>query len=406
MTADTRAQEPRLSKRPELLALTGMRAVAALMVVISHVRLPHGAPRLAHQLAESGYIGVPLFFMLSGFVLAYNYSGLNGLRDGRGVLRFYIARIARVMPLYYAVLIFMAVQRAAEGKGQFHLLRMVFAVQTWSGDIRIGSQVYNGPAWSINVELVLYALFPLLMPLIAWLTTQWGNRALVALIAAAFGVQLLLCALFTVKGWADLSPSDPMSGHRWLYRNPLTRIPDFVMGQCLAILFMRGVRTKVSTANWLQFGAIGVALFLTIIRPWHGPWSGAWRVLSFGALYTVPFCVLLFSLAAGTGIIARMLSRPFWLTLGTASYALYMTHRPIVELMGARGIRASDTIWGYLAIPGLIGLCLLVGEGAHRYIENPCRRIILNWVKRWRRTSPTPPAAAASTAPAPDRIPS
>ncbi len=401
MTTDVRAAEPHLSKAPELPALTGLRAIAALMVVLSHIRLPHGAPALADKAVESGYIGVPLFFMLSGFVLAYNYPRLNGPQDGRGTLRFYIARVARVMPLYYAVLIVLVIQRLAEGRGQFHVIPMLFAVQTWSGDIRIGSQAYNGPAWSINVELFLYLLFPLLMPVLAWLARTWGTRALVVIFAAAFTIQLGLCLVWAAKGWADLFAAHPMSGHRWLYRNPLTRVPDFVMGMCLAMLYARGIRTKAGTATALQLGVVVVTVVLTLVRPWDGPWSGLWRVLSFGALYSLPFAILLLSLAGGTGAVARMLSRPFWLTLGTASYALYMTHRPVVEAMGARGIRASDSVWGYLAIPGLVALCLLIGEGAHRYVENPCRRFILKFVKRYlpaRSEAPAPAAVTASPA--------
>ncbi|AKU17364.1 hypothetical protein VV02_18415 [Luteipulveratus mongoliensis] len=357
--------------------------MAALLVVLSHIGLPDHAPQVAHQVVESGYVGVPLFFMLSGFVLAYSHPDLNGLRAGRATVRFYVARIVRVMPLYWAVLIVLALQRAAEARGQSHLWQMLLGIQTWSADVRVGNQDYNGPAWSINVELFLYLLFPLLMPAVAYIARRWGTRGLMAVLVASFGVQLLLCLIWSVKGWADLPAADPMSGHRWLYRNPLTRIPDFAMGLSLALLFARGVRPTTSRATLVQVGSVLAAAGITALRPWDGAWSGTWRVLSFGALYAVPFSLLLMSLATGTGLLARILSRPLWVTLGTASYALYITHRPIVEYMGADEIQASGTTWGYFAIPGLVGLCLLIAEGGHRYVEQPCRRFGLMLLNRW-----------------------
>src|SRR3954447_18262099 len=63
--------------RSEILALTGIRAAAALAVVIHHIGLPTSAPEPLRNLAASGYIGVPLFFMLSGLVLTWNYSSLT-----------------------------------------------------------------------------------------------------------------------------------------------------------------------------------------------------------------------------------------------------------------------------------------------------------------------------------------
>ncbi len=163
--------------RSEILALTGVRAAAALAVVIHHIGLPTSAPEPLRNLAASGYIGVPLFFMLSGLVLTWNYSSLT-VSSGTRLWRFYLARIARVMPLYWAVLLFLVVQRAARGVPQESLWRHVLAIQTWSGDYSIGQASYNPPGWSICVELFLYALFPLLIPVIAFVSKRFGVAGL------------------------------------------------------------------------------------------------------------------------------------------------------------------------------------------------------------------------------------
>ena len=375
--------------RSEILALTGVRAAAALAVVLHHVGLPVSAPTPLRNLAASGYIGVPLFFMLSGLVLAWNYSTLTVLSPSR-LWRFYIARIARVMPLYWVVLLFLVVQREARNVPQHELWRHLLAIQTWSDDYTIGQASYNPPGWSICVEIFLYAVFPFLVPVIALISRRFGGVGLVALIAFAFAVQVALVAVFTGEGWAFLSVKDPSSGHRWLYRNPLPRLSEFVIGMSLAFLLLRGFRLRVRVAAWLQAACVVVVLVVASL----GPTLWRWQLPAFyGAMWTVPFAVLLLSLAAApTAWLSRFFATRALVTLGTASYAVYLTHRPLLPYLGKdRGSLVADPpVWTqYLAVLVIVGLCLLIGEGAHRLIEVPARRAVLRLVRRPSRPAVT-----------------
>ena len=368
-------QSPPRDKRPELPALTGVRAIAAAMVVISHIRLPQNAPTWAVHVAESGYIGVPLFFILSGIVLAYNYGHINP-RSAREVWNFYVARGARILPLYYAVLIYLAIRREALGYEQLYFWRHVFNIQTWTGSLLAAQQTYNGPAWSINVELFFYALFPLLMPLFVMLSKRFGVRGLASLIVVLAAIQWALCFWFFTTGWADLPAADPASGHRWLYRHPLPRLLEFGMGIALAqILEHRPFERLTDRFHTLiQVAAIAVASIVTVVRPWDGPTAGLWRVASFGALYSIPFILLLWSLASGRGRVARFLSTAPLRSLGVSSFALYLTHRPFLEVLGADVVRESNNLAGWLLMLALLGFTMVIGEGAHRYIERPCHK--------------------------------
>jgi len=371
--------------RSEILALTGVRAAAALAVVIHHIGLPPSAPEPLRNLAASGYIGVPLFFMLSGLVLTWNYSSLT-LLSGARVWRFYLARIARVMPLYWAVLLFLVVQRAARGVPQDALWRHVLAIQTWSGDYSIGQASYNPPGWSICVEVFLYAFFPLLIPVIAFVSKRFGAAGLIWVMAVAFAVQVLLVAVFTAEGWAHLAIDNPSSGHRWLYRNPLPRLSEFVIGMSLAFLLLRGFRLRPRIAGWLQVACVAVVLVVAALGPSHASWE---LPAFYGAMWTVPFAVLLLSLAAApTAWLSRFFSTRVLVSLGTASYALYLTHRPLLPYLGKDrfDLVSSPSGWAvYASVLVTIGLCLLIGEGAHRLIEVPARRAVLRVVAR--RTS-------------------
>jgi peptidoglycan/LPS O-acetylase OafA/YrhL len=320
--------------------------------------------------------------MLSGLVLAWNYSTLT-VRSGARLWRFYLARIARVMPLYWAVLLFLVVQRAARGIPQDALWRHFLAIQSWSGDWVIGQGSYNPPGWSICVEIFLYALFPLLVPVIALVSQRFGIAGLVGLMALAFAVQVVLVAVFTAEGWAFLSAEDPSSGHRWLYRNPLPRLSEFVIGMSLAFLLLRGFRLRARVAGWLQAACVAVVLVLASTGASHARWE---LPAFYGAIWTVPFAVLLLSLAAApTAWLSRFFATRPLVTLGTASYAVYLTHRPLLPNLGKdRGDLLADPAgWApYAAVLLTIGLALLIGEGAHRLVEVPARRALLRLVQR------------------------
>lgn len=371
--------------RSEILALTGVRAIAAIAVVLHHIQVPSSAPDRLRNFIEAGYIGVPLFFMLSGLVLGWNYSTLTP-RAGAKVWRFYIARIARVMPLYWVVLIYLVLMRAARDVPQdASLWRHFLAIQSWSGNWYIGAQAYNAPGWSICVEIFLYALFPFLIPVIAMIARRWGSRGLVAVIAVCWAVQLALVAYFSLKGYADQHAREPTSAHRWLYRNPLTRLPDFVIGMSLAFILMRGFTIRLRTANVLHIVCLAyVVYFGSMARD-----TGFIRSMWYGAMWTVPFALLLLSLAAAPrAVLSRFLSTRGMVALGTASYALYLTHRPLLPGFGQVLVQKAGGITAYLVVLAILGLCLLIAEGAHRYIEVPSRKAILHLARR-REPPPT-----------------
>ena len=388
------------SPKSEILPLTGLRAVAAIAVVIHHIGLPSSAPDGLHMVAQCGFIGVPLFFMLSGFVLAFNYPDLH-FKQGKKVTRFYIARIARVMPLYWAVLTWLVVVRAARGLPQDSSLpRQYLGLQVWSPNLSVSSGMYNAPAWSVCVELFLYATFPFLVVLIAALARRYGARGLLVAMAAAFAVQLVMWAYFALSGRADLPAVDPDSAHRWLYRTPLTRLPEFIVGMSLAFLHLRGFRFPRPVAHVTQAAVVAFVFFACYFRDGT---NGSLGAAFFGTMWTIPFGLLILSLASGHGFFGRFLSTRSMVVLGTASYALYMTHRPLLPRFGADLVHRADGYWGYIMVLVVLGLALIFAEGAHRYVELPCRRAMLHRADKWlfnRNTNTTPAPEGESGAPA------
>jgi peptidoglycan/LPS O-acetylase OafA/YrhL len=362
-------------KKPVLTALTGLRAVAAIGVVVSHTRVPESTPEHLEKIAGWGHIGVPLFFMLSGVVLAYNYPNLRGW-EGRRTVRFYLSRIARVMPLYWAVLLFCASYLWIAGRDNhgWALVQNLLGVQTWSGDLKVAMGYYNSPGWSIGVELFFYLLFPFLIPAVAWLARRFGARGLILLITAMTLIIFGLWAAFYLTGHANLSAVDPTSAHRWLYRNPLCHLPVFVIGMAIAFLIPHSARWSTGRHHVIQAFVFCWVFGLAAFRG-AGP---GWNAGAYGLFFAVPFALALLSLASDRGWMARALSTTMMVRLGLASYALYITHRWFLfDLPAAQAIKTGQGWVPYGALLVTLVVLLLIAEGAHQYIEEPARRWLL-----------------------------
>ena len=359
---------PRTAPRP-LHQLTGLRLFAALAVYFSHVAAPAGSPDWLRALQKSGYAGVTFFFVLSGFVLALNY--FDTLRTPRQVRSYVAARIARVFPLYLVALAWPAVHLWASGKlPEWHLLQKVLGIQAWNPDLHVAFG-FLGPAWSISVELFLYATLPLLVPLVRLLDRHLAT--LLTAIALVLAGLFLLAWLFDAVGRGDLAPADPASAHRWLYRTPLLRVGDFLVGILAARVYLR-IRDRRANARlgaWLVPVAIAATVLLAAQTSLV---NTAW---SWDAMYAVPAVTLILGLAmAPESPVARLLSLRGVVFLGEASFAFYLCHIEVTRLVGAgaweNGVTPQTVV---LELVNLL-FATAVAIGLHVGVERPARSVV------------------------------
>ncbi len=164
----------------EIKALTGLRIVAALWVVLFHFRplLWEASPRLKDDLEpllNAGAQGVDLFFILSGFVLTWNYLDRMGPSFAtRATLHFLWLRLSRVWPVYLVTMHIAALwiiftlhvgnvpSPDADKLTAISYVRQVFLVQLWFEPFFDGTS-FDGPAWSISAEWLAYLLFGVLV---------------------------------------------------------------------------------------------------------------------------------------------------------------------------------------------------------------------------------------------------
>jgi peptidoglycan/LPS O-acetylase OafA/YrhL len=352
-------------------ALTGIRILAAVAVFLSHIAGSTGSasvPGSGHvwTFMAAGYNGVTLFFVLSGFVLAWNYTDRLTPLSRRAVWSFTVARFARIYPMYLVALAVALVPILLTTGVGWDLGLHIFALQAWNSDVAVVTG-YNGPGWSISVEFFLYACFPLLI--VAMARIRRSARALSVVAVSCLLVMFVLAWWFTATGRAEWPSSEAGSAHRWLYLIPVTRLGDFVVGIAMAML-AQAQRPRAWIASVAQ--AVAVVGFVALMA-WPALLFTAW---SWDVAYMLPAALLLWGLASGPRtVLARALGTRLMVLLGEASFAFYLLHVPMLHLLAVH----EDSLLGRLVRTGAqFVVILLAAVIAHLLIERPAQR----WLRR------------------------
>jgi peptidoglycan/LPS O-acetylase OafA/YrhL len=361
-------------KRPRLPALTSLRFFAAFHVVMFHLHALHifEGRGLYQKIASVGYVGVSLFFVLSGFILVYTYAGREWTKA-----EFWRARFARVYPAYLFSLIltgpsFFYVCIKLKGLDipyfawfKTHVVWSVTLVplllQAWWP---MAALAWNGPAWSLSVEAFFYAVFPFLVARLMRVRPQ----SLPPILAASWLVSLALSAGYWLLRPDGVAHTDDIALNLfWLNAlkfNPLARLPEFVMGMCLGFLFLRGAVDRKWASPLLL---AGVAAFLAIVTV--SPWI-PYPILHDSALAPA-FAAIIYGLALRPAWIGPLEVRPLVL-LGDASYTLYLLHSFVLSSY----FSPFGTLRHLTPLGIAIGVCLpiVIALLVYRFIEQPARR--------------------------------
>jgi len=367
--------------RPPLRQLTGLRFWAAFGVALCHYADALGIPAALRFATNFFGSFVALFFVLSGYVLTYNYA--DKLADEGGLGSYFLARVARVVPVYWLTLIATLMLYAACGfglslggpadygnkAGSFVL--NLLALQAWIPDVSI-QQYWNAPGWSISAEMFFYLCFPLLL---RW---RWLNGSTRSIVALWCCMATLLLLYYSACTW--LLAGDPARLHVWLLyavRCPLFGLFCFVLGIHLARSDQAsspGPRVKISGTSLFGWGiAILLASFIVDVykRTPHAFVDPAYVEISATYLIYTPFYYFIISyLREPDGALARALSLPGMVVLGEASYALYLLHWSSLSILssGPAGLRVSPAV-AFLTLTGVVIASVIV----YLVFENPLR---------------------------------
>ncbi|MBJ6765631.1 acyltransferase [Myxococcaceae bacterium JPH2] len=384
-----------------LPALTGLRFLAASHVVVFHYLAREGMPGWLVQTLMSGPNSVTLFFVLSGFILAYSYLGAepNARVPARA---FWAARFARVYPVYLlglllAAPVFVSKGLQERGLSSASLLDLggvsaavMGLVQAW---FPAAACQWNCPGWSLSVEAFFYLVFPFAaLPVL-----RLGPRRLVvALGLSVLAGAALVVAWLAVERTVAAAPGGIISHDAWMVvgaYHPLLRLPHFLVGVFLGRLYCLRRLSVSATPGWdAALVTVGVGASLGLMA--HG-WEPT--ALAFKDVALLPgFACLLWGLAGGTEPLGRVLSQPFVVRLGEASYALYLLHAPLNNWLRAADQTLHLGWWsrglGFFTAYALVSVA--VSLAVFRYVEEPARR----WLRQ-RLTTRQHSAAAPRPAP-------
>lgn len=351
----------------QITALTGLRIIAALWVVLHHLSgeiftlIPQAS--FAEPIISRGGLGVDLFFVLSGFILTYQYfDRLGPTFRLNEFLHFLKLRIARVYPVHFVTLnltvaLFFAAQFVGVGINQDGAVRTLgayiqnlFLVHGWADQ----PYSWNGASWSVSAEWFAYLLFPFAVVALFKVRSRGALWAGVLLPAA-----LYIC----LQAWVlELGTNDRPD-------NVLIRIAvSFTIGCFLARIFAN-TQTAGSHWRWLT-----PAMLLTIITLCYVPDLA-------GSFFILPLGVLVLGLAHGIDVVSRFLSHRPLVYGGEISYSLYMIHG-IVLALGRKAIPADATDWNIalnaLVLLAIIGAVVLAAHILYRCVEEPSRKFIRN----------------------------
>ena len=357
-----------VSRRPMMPALTGLRAFTATNIVFFHFWNPAWFGPLAPMM-DNGYVGVNFFFLLSGFILTYNYAD----RKDAGQFnrsQFWQTRVSRLYPVYLLGLLISFPILELEWRYRTHanfflgLALTTIMQQGWSPKL---ATFWNTPAWTLSCEVAFYLLFPLLLMI------KWPRKAskLLLILALLWLASLVLPTIYMWLRPDGMAPINRMSNSYWLRAvklTPLPHLPTFMFGIVLS-RFNDQMKFSNRTRFWLAL--TGIASVTTVLMQGQKmPF-----LLMHNGLISPLFAVTILGLA-GHHPITRTLSLPLFVTIGEASYCLYILHFNLWDWIHRSGILVRLHLLRYDPWVSYIML-EIAAFVAYRCIERPSR----NWLR-------------------------
>lgn len=413
--------------RPPIDALTSLRGIAALLVVVHHMcllMLPLQGTIVAPALGNFGVLGMTTFFTLSGFVIHYNYADRLAVERGKGVLSFLFARFARLYPLYLPVILLNFLLNFGNAVHHGNVVAAnaytaalpvnLAGMQSWFYAVSNGfnltiSQGYANNSWSISVEFLLYLVF---IPIALYggfkRHSLWRGIVLTVFAMVMRTVFIRLANdEHVVNGMTQTWGALMVDPAAWLsYYSPYGRFFEFLAGIGIAEIWLsapaqgHSARSRL-IARGLGFIAIAYIVGSLFDRTLYDvpKLFGGYRLFSG---YAIALPLAIYAICQSRNLLGKLASAAPLMFCGEISYSLYMLHGNLFPLFrmapgGDLAAQAPGMIWRAVAF---LVILFVSSWLAYRYLEMPARRWIMKFYKSAMTTTTTATATAtASTTP-------
>jgi peptidoglycan/LPS O-acetylase OafA/YrhL len=306
-------------------ALDGLRAVAISLVMLFHAEIIPG-----------GWIGVDVFFVLSGYLITSILAGELQRTGSIGLGRFYVRRALRLTPALLVLVAFQLTRSAFRADGEeirYATLVGATYIENWNSIFHFAPFSIMGHTWSLATEEQFYLLWPLALPLVI------GRRPLVWICA---GIASMMATRVVLHG-------DIASLTFGLYARPV----GLLVGCALAML------PPARLPAWTPFAALCALMALGLV-----PESG-WLFVAAPIIASLATAAIIVS-AQSAGLLSAMLAWRPAVYVGRISYGLYLYSAPLAVLGHGKGAIIGT---------GLIGLSFIVAAVSFEIIEKPALRL-------------------------------
>ncbi|HLU63378.1 MAG TPA: acyltransferase family protein [Protaetiibacter sp.] len=363
--------------------LDGLRAIAVIVVVLFH---------LTPGLMIGGYLGVDVFFVVSGFIITRLLLTEHATQGGIRLGAFWVRRARRLLPAL--VLLLLVISSAALAVGGDVLVGLggqLAASLTFSSNwyfIVTGSDYFAHTApelfrnlWSLAVEEQFYLLWPVVLLFVVLRLSRGGRVAFLAALTAASAVAMALL----------LVPASPTA----VYYSTGTHAFGLTLGALLAVVshrwpthaleWRRGVRAGLGVAGVVALAGL---LALSAVMPGEADWAYQGGLVAVAVLTSVLIAAFL---VPGSALARTIDAGPLrW--VGERSYGIYLWHWPVFVLLAAAlpgWTRDVGSAWLLGAIAAVV--TVVAAALSFRFIETPIRRNGFRaswraWVGGWRRS--------------------
>ena len=336
--------------------LTSLRFIFAMMVFLAHCYIIDNIFDI--HFFKEGFVGVSFFFMLSGFIIAYNYQKRLGEKE-ISKRTFWVARIARIYPLHWLTLLVAIAlgYYGLEGGAMDWCKHFIASLTLTNAYIPQANYFFsfNSPSWSLCCEQLFYICYPFLVPLAK------NHRKLLAI--------FLICAIISAVGMY-FTPEESIKGF-W-YVNPVTRLPDFIAGMLLFQLYDHLKARDITVSQGSILEIVSIALFLGFyLYAAEVP-----KVYRYSCYYWLPVAIILISFSLQKGIVSRLLSNRLLVIGGEISYSFYLIHL-FVLLSYAEWQKGSDYhISWFISVPVLLCITIVLSLLSYYYFEKPMNKLV------------------------------